>query len=235
MHRKHLVALCGAILAVSSFGTAVALAAPGTATTVTVRVEGRTHSLLGPRSVQLPASGWITKGGAPSGKCPAASAQGALDAATRGNWSGKWFGSLSSYEIFTILRDHESGKHSFWEIFVNNVAASAGACGITPKPSDQLLFAVVPIKPTEYPTAIHGPSNALVGAPFKVHVVYFNAAGKAKPLAKAHVTGGGFNLVTNRYGSVTINPKNAGTLVLRTSPAGYVRSTPLTVHVNTLY
>jgi hypothetical protein len=235
MHRKHVVALCGAILAVSSFGTAVALASPSTTTTVTVRVEGRTHTLLGSKSVQLPASGWVTKGGAPSGKCPAASAQGALDVATRGHWSGKWFGSLNAYEVFTILHDRESGKHSFWEIFVNNVAATAGACEITPTPGDQLLFAVVPVKRTEYPSAMHGPVNALVGARFKVQVVYYNAAGKAKPLAKAHVTGGGFNLLTNSRGSVTINPKKAGTLVLRTSPAGYIRAAPLTVNVMTLY
>ena len=235
MHRKHLVALCGAILAVCSFGTAVALAAPGAAATVTVRIEGRTHTLLGSRSVQVPASGWITKGGVPSGKCAATSAQGALDTATGGHWSGKWFASLSSYEIFTILRDHEGGKHNFWSIFVNNVPAPTGACGITPKPGDQLLFAVVPIKGPGDPTAIHGPSIAVPGVPFKVQVVYYNAAGKAKPLAKAHVTGGGFNVVTNSRGSATITAKNVGTLVLRTSPAGYVRSAPLTVSVQSLY
>lgn len=235
MHRKYLVALCGATLAVCSFGAAVALAAPGSATTVTVRVEGRTHTLLGPKGVQLPSSGWITKGGAPSGKCPAASAQGALDAATRGHWNGKWFRSYNEYEIFTVLGDHESGKHEFWEIFVNNIAATGGACDTNPKPGDQLLFAAVPVKGTAYPTAVHGPSTATAGAPFKVQVVFYNAAGKAKPLAKAHVTGGGFNVVTNSHGSATIDPKNPGTLLLRTSPAGFIRSAPLAVTVKQFY
>ena len=235
MHRKHLVALCGAILAVCSFGTAVAFAASGTATTVTVRVEGKTRTLLGPKAVQLPSSGWITKGGAPSGKCSAGSAQGGLDVETRGHWSGKWFGSLNEYEIFTILRDHESVTHEFWEIFVNNVAASAGACDITPKPGDQLLFAAVPVKGTAYPAALHGPNSATAGAPFKVQVVYYNAAGKAKPVAKAHVTGGGVNVVTNSHGSATIDPKNPGTLVLRASPRGFIRAAPLTVHVHQFY
>lgn len=213
----------------------MALAASGSSPTVTVRVEGRTRTLLGPKSVQVPSSGSITKGGAPSGQCPASSAQGALDAATRHRWNGKWFSSFGEYEIFTILGENENGKHYFWEIFLNNVESSSGACQISLKPGDQLLFAAVPTKGNEFPAVLRGPSTASAGEPFRIQAVYFNAAGKAKPLARARVTGSGVNVVTNSHGSATIDAKHSGRLVLRSSPRGFIRAAPLTVQVQSFY
>jgi hypothetical protein len=233
MNRKYLVALSGAIIALASVPSTVALAASSSPTNVVVRVEGRKHTLLGPKTVQ-PGSGWITKGGAPTGQCPAASAQGALDAATHGKWGGKWYSSLSSYFLTSILGEKDNGPHFYWDIYVNNAVSNVGACGITLHSGDKLLFAAAS-SAHAYPTALRGPSTATVGATFSVVVVYFNGAGKAKPLARARVTGGGVNVVTNSHGSATIHAKHKGTLVLRTSPQGYVRAVPLTVQVLSFY
>ncbi|MBV9603940.1 MAG: hypothetical protein JO027_02470, partial [Solirubrobacterales bacterium] len=49
MHRKHLLALGAATLAVCGYGSAVSLAAASGPAKVTIRVEGRTRTLLGPR------------------------------------------------------------------------------------------------------------------------------------------------------------------------------------------
>ncbi len=185
--------------------------------------------LLAPKAVQM-IPGWITKGGAPTGACSATSAQGALDVATHHHWGGKWYGSLSSYFLTSILGENESGKKFFWEIYVNNVAATSGACGIQLKAGDKVLFAAVSTRSKNpHPTALRGPSQVTVGTPLRIQVVYFNAAGKARPLARAGVSGTGVSVVTNSHGFASIKVSKAGTLVLRTSPSGYVRAAPLTV------
>src|SRR5439155_1094799 len=81
-----LIALCGATIAVFAVTPAAPLAAAGT--NVTVRVEGAKKTLL-PATSASTHSGWITKAGTPTGKCPASSAAGALDVATSHNWGGK--------------------------------------------------------------------------------------------------------------------------------------------------
>jgi hypothetical protein len=43
------------------------------------------------------------------------------------------------------------------------------------------------------------------------------------------------NVVTNSHGAATINPKQQGPLVLRTSPPGYVRAVPLALQVLPFY
>jgi hypothetical protein len=228
MHRKHFV-LTGAILALVTLPSAVAVASSSAPASVTVRVEGRTHTLVAPKVVQTQ-TGWITQGGAPTGTCPADSAAGALDVATNHSWSGKYYAGQGIF-ITKVIGDYESGKKYFWAIFVNNVSASVGACSISLHPGDKLLFAAVPSKSSHpaYPTALRGPNAVAVGSTFRVQLVYFNAAGKAKGLKGARVTGSGVNLITNRHGFITLKATHQQTLHLRASPAGYVRAVSLTV------
>ncbi|HEY6398386.1 MAG TPA: DUF4430 domain-containing protein, partial [Solirubrobacteraceae bacterium] len=237
MHRQHLVGLSGAILALVSFPSAVAVAASGSGTMVSVRVEGKMRTLLGAKNVTTQ-SGWITKGGAPTGACSASSAAGALDLATRHRWSGTFSTQFQNYFITKVLGESETSKKSFWAIFVNNVSATVGICGIQLHSRDKLLFAAVSPtskRPVSYPTAIHGPSTVTVGNSFRIQVVYFDAAGKARPLAHARVSGSGVSLVTNAHGSASIKATKSGTLSLRTSPPGYVRSPALTVQEISFY
>jgi hypothetical protein len=108
---------------------------------VTVSVVGRTRTLLKTKAVR-PASGWITRGGVAAGKCPADSAQGALNVATHGNWKGKWYASYHEYLITGILGDNETSKKYYWGLYVNGKSSSKGACDIKLKAGDRLLFKV---------------------------------------------------------------------------------------------
>jgi hypothetical protein len=221
------------ILALGGVALATSLAiAPGAATAnkpaapATIRIEGNAKTLVATtRAVGEPGS--ITKGGASKGACPGNTAQGALDVATHHRWTGKWFSSYNEYEIFTILGDTESGTKSFWEIFVNNVAASSGACEIKLHPGEQLLFAAVPVKGTDYPSGLSAPSTAKVGHAFTVKVVGYTAKGKAAPLAAAVVDG----KKTNTHGLVQIVPTKKGTLKLQATHKGYIRSASAQVQV----
>jgi hypothetical protein len=209
---------------------AAALAATGPA--VTVRVEGLTRTLLSPTVIHTH-SGSITKYGAPTGKCSAESAQGALDVATRQKWSGSWSATYQEYEILSILGEtHSFSSKYYWEIFANNVAASAGACELKLHRGEQLLFAAVPDSGTAYPLALEAPKSATVGHAFTVKVAYFNGSGKAKPLSGAMVAVAGRSGKTNSHGTVRLTLGHAGTFVLHATHAGYVRPAPVTLHVS---
>lgn len=229
MHYRQILALCGASFALVLAPPTVALAAGGSR--VTVRIEGKTRTLLAPTVVKTH-TGSITKAGAPRGACSATSAAGALDTATHHHWVGKF--ETSDYFITSILGDTEPGKVNFWEIFVNNVAAQAGACEINLHRGDQLLFAVVPSTGAfEYPLKLTAPSHALVGHSFNVKVVWFNAKGVPKPLVRARVVGaGGVSATTNGHGIASISEPHAGTVALRASRKGYIRAAPVRVRVS---
>ncbi len=138
MHRKTLIALLGAIImAVAASGVAFA-ASSGPA--VSWQVKSLTKTLLKPTS-EHGEKGWITKGGTPKGKCPGASAAGALDAATHGKWTGKYYSSLSDIEVTSIL-GVKPPSSDFWELFVNGKPASTGVCEVKLHAGQKLLFKI---------------------------------------------------------------------------------------------
>jgi hypothetical protein len=231
--RRTLLAACVAILATPAAALAVtgpaALAAARPA--VTVRVEGLARTLLSPTVIHTH-SGSITKDGAPKGKCSAASAQGALDVATHHKWSGSWSATYQEYEILSILGEtHSFSSKYYWEIFADNVAASAGACELKLHRGEQLLFAAVPDSGA-YPLALEAPASATAGHTFTVKVVYFNGSGKAKPLSGATVSAAGHSGKTNSRGAAPLTLTHAGTFVLHAQRSGYIRAAPVTVRVS---
>ena len=117
----------------------VALAA--VPTTVTVQVQGKSKTLLAATSVKV-GSGSITKGGVAAGKCPDDTAQGALNVATHGHWTGSWYSSYNEYYITGILGVKETSKKYYWGLYVDGKAASKGACDIKLKAGDKILFKV---------------------------------------------------------------------------------------------
>ena len=238
MYPKKLLAVGGATLMLA------ALPAAAGATNVTVRVEGHNKALLAPRTVHV-RSGWITRYGAPRGKCPASSAQGALDAATSHRWRGTWTTQFGpEYEVTSILGEtHSFSSKYYWEIFTNNVAATAGGCEIKLHRGETLLFAAVPQSVvTQYPLGVSVPSRVIAGRPFDVKVVYYNAKGKARPLANAKVTLGGISAEPVPHGGVTaktnakgiarVTESHAGLMDVTASKAGsskvgYIRAAPV--------
>ncbi len=254
MDVKKLIAPCAATVAVVLATSAGALAAAGTA--VTVRIEGTKKTLLAARAIRTHA-GWITTGGTPKGSCPDTSAAGALDVATDHKWGGTYSASIGGLEILSILGErHTFSSPYYWEIFVNNRAASVGACEQALHRGDRLLFAAVSQKTIEYPTAIRAPRHAGVNHPFTVKVVWFNAKGIAKPLKGAQVTvsqhsvtpgevtasqhsgtpgkvtDSGQVVTTSSQGTVRIKSGSPGPLVIRADRPNYIRAAPVLVQVS---
>lgn len=139
MHRKTLIALIGAIvIAVAASGGALAAASAGPAVTVQIKTLTKTLKNVVVHGEQ----GSITKGGTPKGICPGKSAAGALDAATHGRWTAKYFASLKDVFITSILGVKPKGK-DFWSIFVNGKSSSKGACEIKLRAGEKLLFKII--------------------------------------------------------------------------------------------
>lgn len=223
MHRKHAIASGTVLLAASLLVTIAPLAVATSARpTVQVRIEGRSKTLLASTPVQT-GSGFITKYGATPGKCPASSAQGALDSSTMGHWVGTWSRSYNEYFITSILGDTESGKASYWEVFVNNVAASSGACEIKLHRGDKLLFAAAPTKGAVHPIGLRVPKQAAVGRRFRVTVLGYDGKGVAKPLPGATVKAGSHTVTSNSAGVVKLTLLRPGSFGVRASKAGYIR------------
>lgn len=139
MNRLTLVALLGAIVMALATG-GVAWAA-GSGPAVTVSIKSPHKILLKPTTVHGE-KGSITKGGTPHGKCPGGSAAGALDAATHGKWTGKYYASVPGIFVTSILGVKPSGS-SFWSVFVNGKSSSTGICAIKLHPGERLQFKIV--------------------------------------------------------------------------------------------
>jgi len=224
------VATLAGALALGPGSTALALGS-ASGPKVMVRIEGAKRTLLAGTTVHAPAKGWITKDRAPKGKCPADSAAGALNVATHGAWRGNWSRNYHDYLITKILGDTESGAKAYWEILVDNVAASTGACEIMLHAGERLLFAVMPLTGTGYPLVIRAPRTATARSSLKVTVDYIDGRGVAMPLAGATATGGSATATTNGKGIATLETRRAGTLTLRARKPGYVRAAARTVKV----
>jgi hypothetical protein len=222
------IALAAATIALALVPTA-ALAAG--ATTVNVRIEGQSRTLLAATDVQTH-TGSITKGGAPAGTCPATTAVGALDVATHHNWDGS-YGQLGLSVTSILGEAHPFTSKDYWSIWVDNKFALAGICSLKLHRGEQLLFAAVPQKGrTEYPIVLTGPGDATSGHPFEVKASYFNAKGVATPLGKAQIVAGSLHATTGTNGTASITASKTGPLKLRASSPEFIRSATLSVSVS---
>jgi hypothetical protein len=140
MNRKTLVALLGAIV-VALTASGAALAA-GSGPSVSVQIKSTTKTLLAPTTVHGE-TGSITKGGTPKGKCPGSSAAGALDAATHGKWTGKYYSSVGGIFVSSILGVKPTGKNAYWAVYLNGKASSKGICAIKLRAGQKLLFKII--------------------------------------------------------------------------------------------
>lgn len=106
---------------------------------VTVQIKTPTRTLLRPTPARA-RSGWITKGGTPSGTCSANSAAGALTTATHGRWAGRYYSGIGIF-ITSILGVKPSGS-GYWAIWVNGHFSDKGICDIRPRAGQRLLFQI---------------------------------------------------------------------------------------------
>jgi hypothetical protein len=139
MNRKTLVALVGAIV-VAAVLSGAALAATSFGPAVSVQIKTLTKTL---KHVTVHGEkGWIRKGGTPRGKCPGTSAAGALDAATHGRWTGKYYASVGGIFVTSILGVKPKSP-DYWGFVVNGKSSSKGACSVKLHAGDRLVFKVI--------------------------------------------------------------------------------------------
>jgi hypothetical protein len=196
---------------------------------VTVRIEGPKQTLIPATPVVL-GGGTIVKDGVATDSCSALSAAGALELATRGDWSGTWSASFAAYFLTTIdgLAFASTGAE-YWAFWVNDAPASQGICGYDPKPGDSLLF---------FPDCFGKscPKNAgvlgakaaaiaVVGRPFRVSVTAFDdAKGTPTPAVGATVSGGGVKAKTAANGVAKLSFTRAGRFTLKVRAPHAVRT-----------
>ena len=137
MHRKSVIALVGALMIALAIAGGAVAASTGPAVKVQIKSTSKTLK----KTVVHGKTGWITKGGVSKGKCSGNSAAGALDSATHGKWTGKYYGSLKDYFVTSILGVKPKGK-DFWELVVNGKAASKGICHTKLKANETIVFKI---------------------------------------------------------------------------------------------
>jgi hypothetical protein len=204
--------------------------------TVSVRVEGVNQTLLPPTTVTTNGTP-VEKDGNPAHTCSGASAAGALEQATSGNWSGEWFSGIG-YSVETILGEthaFEPGAPAnyFWTYWLDNKESSSGICEGELSSGDSVLFFPACYSETEpsscpaapNPLGIAAPSVVEAGASFTVTVTsYANASGAASPAVGATVSGGGGEATTNSAGQATLALTSTGNVLLRVNAANAVRT-----------
>lgn len=137
MNRKSVLALIGAI-SIAGLSSAAALAAASAGPAVKVQIKTPTKTLV--NATVHGEKGSITKGGTPKGKCPGNSGAGALDAATHGHWTGKYYSSVPGIFVTSILGVKPKSPH-YWTVLVNG-KTGPGICDIKLKAGEKILFKI---------------------------------------------------------------------------------------------
>jgi hypothetical protein len=222
-------AVIGIALAVLALASGTLAASPGI---VTVRVEGESETKLPPTQVTT-ATAPVVKDGNPEHACPGTSAAGALELATGGDWSGKWFTGLG-YSVETVLGEsHLFESGAFWEEWVDNHEGK-GLCFDEPQAGGQVLLFPCPEAAKECPTplGIEAPATAGVGEPVPVTIRKYAPNGEASPAIGATVTGGLVAATTDASGHAALCFAGAGAMTVRASSSEAIR-TQTTVLVHT--
>lgn len=200
---------------------------------VTVRVEGASQTLLAATSVTTNGVA-VEKDGNAEHTCSGASAAGALQQATSGNWNGAWFKGIG-YSVETILGETHAFEpgvpaNYFWAYWLDDKSATAGICEGELSSGDSVLFFPECFSesgacaPAPNPLALSAPSVAERGSPMTVSVTsYANASGASSPAAGVTVAGGGASATTGANGQATLSLAQAGNVVLQASAPGSVR------------
>jgi hypothetical protein len=209
---------------------------------VTVRVEGINQTLLGPTQVTTDAAMSVVKDANNEHSCSGASAAGALQFATGGNWNGEWFAGFG-YSVESVLGETHAfepgaAANYFWSYWLDNKASSVGICEGELQAGQSILFfpecfsetGACPAPPN--PLGVSAPAVAQLGAPIGVSVTsYDNVSGAASPAVGAAVTGGGAGATTDSAGHATLAIAQTGNVQLQVTAPGSVRTeTTVCVH-----
>jgi hypothetical protein len=206
---------------------AVSADAAGPAT-VTVRVIGTNDQALLPLTQVTTTTAPVVKDGKPEDSCTGTSAAGALELATKGNWSGEWNSSFG-YGVETIESvSFPFTQPDFWTFWLNNKESPVGICSAELNQGDSVLFFVscfseegkCPASPNVL--AVEISATAEVGKPTPVTVLsYPNTGGEPVPAVGATVTGGGDASApaTNAQGQTTLTFAGDGSYTIDATAA----------------
>ncbi len=209
--------------------TASAPAIAGTPSTVSVRVEGATSTLLPLTTVTT-----NTTPTPPPGNCPGTTAAGALQLATEGNWDHEEY-------IQTVLGEtHEwtMTDPRYWAIWINDKYSEEGACTLQMHEGDRLLFlvdrATAPeYTPTVLPLELSGaPTEITQGESATVTVNKYSTTGASSAANGVSVKGGEAPVTTNASGQATVKFNTLGTAHLRGTKSGFAPTAGVAVCVH---
>lgn len=221
MRHRNILAPAAALLASAvTLSLAPAALAGGSPVRVSIRVEGKARTLLA-ATLAAGSRAAVRKDGH---SCPGNTVAGAFNRAVRGDWSATWFSGLG-FDVNRILgetADYTKTKRYF-ELFVNNKAASVGICSLKLVRGEKVLVASVPDTGTVYPLGLHVASTATAGGNLKVTVLAYDAKGRARPRPGATVLVGHRRARTNSAGIATVKVGGAGRYVVRAFAPGYIR------------
>jgi hypothetical protein len=215
MNRSILAGVAGISLALAA--TATATAAP-----VTLRVEGSSGTLVKAASVDPAGVGTLVRDGA---NCAGTdTAAGALELATAGDWDGSDFGfGVSVDRIRTVTNDFASGR--YWELFVNGVSASVGACDQAVQAGDEVVFATAcgAADATDCFTGgfldVKAAPTAKPGEPLTVTATQttsgYQVPTETTPAGGATIAGGGQTATAGADGTAAITLTQRGAVELR--------------------
>lgn len=228
---SRILAAAAACLVVAVLAAAPALAS-GPAT-VSVRVEGAGETKLPLTQVTTTAQP-VVKDGKPEDSCPGTNAVGALELATGGNWSGKWFGGgLNAegkfkglgYSLEAVLGEsHAFGSGAFWDTWYGHTEAAEGLCEHEPQAGEEILeFPCPETGECPAPLGIQAPATATVGEAIQVEVRKYTPAGASSPVSGAVVSGAGSPASTEN-GHATLIFGTAGEFTLTVNAPETVRT-----------
>jgi len=226
--KKHLICLCALALAAVAVLPSVA-----SATTVDLRVEGATQTLLPETTVTLPTAPILKDGTDP---CAADSVGGALTASPIGT---NWAAPFTSYGYFLSgIKGEAPSGDDYWTIWVNHKSSMNGVCdggssaGLQ-QGDDVLLFVdTCHVGPApDYlctndpvlPLAVSAPTTAAPGAPFTVTVTRYDQSGASAPVAGATVTGGAAPVTTDAAGHAAVTLAAGGPATLTATKDNFAR------------
>lgn len=206
---------------------AVALLAPSIATakrtgsTVSIRVEGMTRTLL-PETGLSPHSSEIDKDGKPADTCVGDTAAVALEDGTHGHWTAGTYSSGLGYPVIGVLGEsYPFTSDYYWALWIDDKPATTGICGATLKNGDSILLfpQCSQESAANCPQGMFNPAVLKLSGPSRAHVgrsivlkvsTLANLTGAASP-------GVGVKIAFDKR---SVNTSSAGTARVRFSKPG---------------
>lgn len=201
----------------------LALAAPASATTVSIRVEAPGQALVPKTTITLPSNVVAPDASNPGHACQPGTVLAALDAAANHQWAGQWTDG-PGWSIDTIrglTATAATGRH--WDIYLNEHYLNDAPCTKPVANGDRLLFFPRCVTAATLCFAgkalwIQAPAQASPGVFFAVQVweivtgfdVFGNGESNVRPVENATVTSPDGRAFTDYNGQASIPLSNKG-------------------------